>query len=885
MFGIECYVSQHEGFKGNVKTSPKDFQVTEISPDGRLASLIDIKIDLSSKLGIKFRDGSEHSNTSAIDSTPTPLHSKAASDTSTSTSVIDSHIQSELSSIQVNKVKVSQEGFIPKDSRKCLENVLDKDIFIELEKFATIELKSLGRSNPESCTETNTASSTILEPHQAHLNLGLISSKESRTIIHKCVRHLYPHLRTKVHKVPDQGGLEIHISREPGIAEFQDLQIPLSKVLEFFKFVELRDREQTFCFEGLESKDQRTKLHRLVAKHYGSFLETKTFGDGASTREHQKIVVRFRQIKDHKKRKGGDGHSARDSVLTGFTLQKTNTETLSAIQQLARLMGVQISDFTYAGIKDKKAVTTQEMAVKGITITRLQDVSKELPGWLKVGSIHSRNKSMVTGELWGNHFDITLQNIEMKNGSNEVRAGTVEDKGRELQNCIEQCIRCVEDRGFINYYGEQRFGASSVDPSKALTTISPADVGCAMLQGKYKEAIDLILSPDDGPCADPSNATNVAKHCFQQTGSPREALKQMPTMKTRECLLLKGLNRHGTDDDGCIKALMNIPHNMRQMYVHAFCSLVWNQMASWRMCRYGCQVVEGDLVCIEDLGTKVHAVTEDDITQGKYSLTEVMLPLPGNNIQYPSHTAGAEYQRRLDEAGLGECNFRIPALKLNVPGGYRKVIAQPRNLEWGWGVSRDKHVDNEDDREDYTRDTKDAPLPSNHAASPFGNTSDALSSSSIVTVGCPNLMEASGRHMELSCNESDSDPAVCYSEKTNEISAGRPLGSPACVSECHMVSYSADIKDDFTASIYDNTLSTDTTKAIGGPNSADSPTLYHNDISQSLCHSRDKSSYTNTQCDVSQSSSLSCQRKTLNLSFDLPASCYATVFLRELKKS
>lgn len=51
---------------------------------------------------------------------------------------------------------------------------------------------------------------------------------------------------------------------------------------------------------------------------------------------------------------------------------------------------------------------------------------------------------MLTGELWGNHFDITLQNVEMKNGSTEVKAGTVEDKGRELQNCIEQCIKCVE---------------------------------------------------------------------------------------------------------------------------------------------------------------------------------------------------------------------------------------------------------------------------------------------------------------------------------------------------------------------------------------------------------------------------------------------------------
>nr|XP_054752354.1 pseudouridylate synthase PUS7L-like [Lytechinus pictus] len=877
MFGIECYVSQHEGFKGTAKTNPEDFQVTEISIDGKLASLTGTRIDLSAELGIRSIDSSGVSRASPLELDSVCAQISSASDASKSPSIDIPTQEGESSPIQVNTPKATQDS-LPTDYRKCFENILSAGTFTELEKFATNELTLLNRSHSESIMEM---SSNTLETHQAHLNLGVIASKESRTVIHKCVRYLYPHLRTQIHRMPS-GELEIHISREPAVVEFQHLQIPLSTVLEFLKFVELRDREDTFHFEGLESKDQRTKLHRLVAKHYGTFLETKTFGDGTNNREHQKVAVRFRPIKERKKRKGGESHP-QDSIFTGFTLQKINTETLSAIQQLARLIGVQTSAFTYAGIKDKKAVTSQEMVVKDITSKRLEDISNQLPQWLKVGSIHPRTKPMVTAELWGNHFDITLQNVERKAGSSKIEGGS-EGCGRvELKNSIEHCIKCVEEKGFINYFGEQRFGASSHDPSQALTTISPADVGHAILQGEYKEAVSLILSPDDGPCANPSDPTNVAKRCFQQTGSPREALKQMPAMKTRECLLLKALNRHGTDDEGCIKALMNIPHNMRQMYIHAFCSLLWNQVASWRMRYYGYHAVEGDLVCTTDPEAKVHTVTEDDIAQDKYTIMEVMLPLPGNNIQYPSHTAGGEYQRRLDEAGLGECTFRIPALKLNIPGGYRKVIARPKNLTWGLDSrsdsTGDQPPDKKDDGGDYTRDMEDTSLPSNHEVSPAGNVSDALSRDSILPAGSRNLMEASGRHVELGSNESDSNPAVDGCNKEHGVSANRPQDGPACLSACLMVSST---HGHSTAITDGRTLSCNTSQTTDNPNNG--VTTHQQYDSKSPCQIRDGLSHGNRQEDEFKSSGQSLKR-TLNLSFDLPASCYATVFLRELMKS
>lgn len=49
-------------------------------------------------------------------------------------------------------------------------------------------------------------------------------------------------------------------------------------------------------------------------------------------------------------------------------------ETLEALERLAKCVGVYPSDFSYAGTKDKKAVTLQNMTVKGVTPARYSSV-------------------------------------------------------------------------------------------------------------------------------------------------------------------------------------------------------------------------------------------------------------------------------------------------------------------------------------------------------------------------------------------------------------------------------------------------------------------------------------------------------------------------------
>lgn len=59
-----------------------------------------------------------------------------------------------------------------------------------------------------------------------------------------------------------------------------------------------------------------------------------------------------------------------EMIVSAFTLQKENLETLEAIGLLAAELDVLPSDFSYTGIKDKKAITLQPMVVKRVTAER-----------------------------------------------------------------------------------------------------------------------------------------------------------------------------------------------------------------------------------------------------------------------------------------------------------------------------------------------------------------------------------------------------------------------------------------------------------------------------------------------------------------------------------
>ncbi len=114
-----------------------------------------------------------------------------------------------------------------------------------------------------------------------------------------------------------------------------------------------------------------------------------------------------------------------------------NTEWVA--RQLARLAGVKPRDVSYAGLKDRWAVTEQWFSVHlpGSTAPDWQALNTES---ISVIEACRHNRKLRRGVLQGNRFDITLRNV-----------------GADLE-AVQQRFHTLQQQGWPNYFGEQRFG-------------------------------------------------------------------------------------------------------------------------------------------------------------------------------------------------------------------------------------------------------------------------------------------------------------------------------------------------------------------------------------------------------------------------------------------
>jgi tRNA pseudouridine13 synthase len=122
------------------------------------------------------------------------------------------------------------------------------------------------------------------------------------------------------------------------------------------------------------------------------------------------------------------------------------------------------------------------------------------------------------------------------------------------------------------------------------------------------------------------------------------------------------------------------------MYTHAVQSLVFNRCCSFRLSPPNLPVVMlGDLVGVgaasgessEERGPgDVVEVTPENISQ--YTLADVVLPLPGKDVQYPSNSTGEEYKRVLDELDIASAFTGSHVKELNLSGAYRRIVCMPQ---------------------------------------------------------------------------------------------------------------------------------------------------------------------------------------------------------------
>ena len=137
---------------------------------------------------------------------------------------------------------------------------------------------------------------------------------------------------------------------------------------------------------------------------------------------------------------------------TFVRIEKRLLTTEQVARSLARAAEVSAREVGYAGRKDRVAVTRQWFSLPGLDPARA--LALELPGVTVLEAVRHRHK-LRTAQLAGNRFEIRVRNLG-EGAREEARAAL----GR------------IEERGFPNRYGAQRFGrgGANVERARAIVT-------------------------------------------------------------------------------------------------------------------------------------------------------------------------------------------------------------------------------------------------------------------------------------------------------------------------------------------------------------------------------------------------------------------------------
>ena len=129
-------------------------------------------------------------------------------------------------------------------------------------------------------------------------------------------------------------------------------------------------------------------------------------------------------------------------------IEKNGCNTDWLAQQLARISGVKSMAVSYAGMKDRHAITTQWFSVH-LPGQQDPDLSSLEGDQVKILQACRHDKKLKRGALSGNVFKLRIREV----------TGSLDE--------LQQRLELIQQRGIPNYFGEQRFGFGMNNLNKA----------------------------------------------------------------------------------------------------------------------------------------------------------------------------------------------------------------------------------------------------------------------------------------------------------------------------------------------------------------------------------------------------------------------------------
>lgn len=468
--------------------------------------------------------------------------------------------------------------------------------------------------------------------------------------------------------------------------------------------------------EFTSDRTLRARIHQDIRRIFDSKIDSST--------THEGILVLSAAIPRNYERPNKPNPNKlswqeRGGEYCHFTLYKENKDTMEVVSLLARFLKMNPKELSFAGTKDRRAVTVQRLSTRRVDAERLAALNRTLR-MTAVGDFEYAAREVGLGELEGNEFTITLRECNI----DDAEGLGVGEKIQRMKGRLTAGMQGLEKNGFLNYFGLQRFG----------TFATRSDViGLKLLKGDFEGACDAILEYSPAALEDSTakvgesqvgredRARAEAIQHFRNTGKVNESLNIMPRRFSAEAAVIRHLGRSPQDFLG---AILQIQYGMRTMYMHAYQSMVWNKAVSERWRLYGDRVVEGDLVLVrehkgkeadnaeesvdadgevviqaegenrskmaDEVFERARVMSKDEAESGQYSIFDVVLPQPGYDVLYPRNESGKFYKAFMtsrEGGGLDPDDMRRKQRNFSLPGAYRKIVARI-GADWSVDVRR-----------------------------------------------------------------------------------------------------------------------------------------------------------------------------------------------------
>ena len=246
------------------------------------------------------------------------------------------------------------------------------------------------------------------------------------------------------------------------------------------------------------------------------------------------------------------GCSTKETPYLLCKFLKRDWDTFVAVRNIAYRLGIGMPQIQTAGIKDAKALTAQYITVENASPEQIRKIHIKDMEIHPLGYVHNRLSAYY---LWGNSFHIRISAVNH----------SMTETNKRVANTFEELLAIG---GVPNFFGHQRFGTT-----RPITHL----VGKAIIKKDLKKAVMLYLAKST---IHEHPSSRLARIELLKTHNFHKALKNFPKQLRYERSMLRELVENPADFSG---ALRTLPFKLREMFIQAYESYLFNQFLSRRI--------------------------------------------------------------------------------------------------------------------------------------------------------------------------------------------------------------------------------------------------------------------------------------------------------------